>query len=749
MEALAAAPMVMSSPTASPLSSPQRHAPHFRALNVPAMDNMDECGSGCVTPKSLFRDEEPASPLIATTRRNSDEPMTPVSVGSSAGLGRSAIMSPFGAAGEGGEPIEWDEGFLTPPRSTAASADASMMSTSSSVGRSDPGSPQRGTGDGASPVAANVLCSTPPRLVIAEASPEQPDLPDMMRRGSIVLKKGVPTTPRTLYTVSRRAMHMSRLNAAGAGAGAGIGITVSSRGDTQGGQQQQQQQQQQRQQQLNMQRGRMMGRPGPLAALRANEGVGGVTRPTSAPADAARPLHQNPFTPGGGGTGSKRAGGMAHGTSASELGGGTGIVNKRRRAFDGASNISRYANEYVELERVGSGNFGTVYKVQHRLDGITYAIKRSNKAIATFADEQRLLREVYAHAVIQVQPHIVRYYSAWEEDNRMLIQSEFCDGGSLEGVIDDYQRKGRSIGENELCTIMRHAALGLKCLHKQGLAHLDVKPGNIFIKTEVPMESVSDGGTSTPAVSPAPGADDVFFFAGEAGISGSSGTASSSSTGARRCRVYKLGDLGMVTRIDDPEVEEGDCRYLCREIMNENYSQLIKADIFSLGCSVYEAACGHDLPKNGTAWHELRDGEPRTLERYSENMNKLLRSMLHPDPTQRPTTDEVLGHAWLQRSSAPYAAKSKSQLHRELEAERIKTKQLEKMLEARQCDSSTETSGGGARAVKVGEPGYESGLDEVVQPPPMVRAGARAAAFFGRKSGRAQGRLARSSSVNW
>ena len=37
-------------------------------------------------------------------------------------------------------------------------------------------------------------------------------------------------------------------------------------------------------------------------------------------------------------------------------------------------------------------------------------------------------REVYAHAVLESHPHIVRYYSAWTEDNHMFIQSEFCNG---------------------------------------------------------------------------------------------------------------------------------------------------------------------------------------------------------------------------------------------------------------------------------------------------------------------------------
>lgn len=35
-----------------------------------------------------------------------------------------------------------------------------------------------------------------------------------------------------------------------------------------------------------------------------------------------------------------------------------------------------------------------------------------------------------AHAAINVQPHIVRYFSAWEEDDHMLIQNEYCNGMS-------------------------------------------------------------------------------------------------------------------------------------------------------------------------------------------------------------------------------------------------------------------------------------------------------------------------------
>ena len=46
------------------------------------------------------------------------------------------------------------------------------------------------------------------------------------------------------------------------------------------------------------------------------------------------------------------------------------------------SNISRYNKEFVELELIGVGQFGSVHKCLNRLDGITYAIKKSLKPIA-------------------------------------------------------------------------------------------------------------------------------------------------------------------------------------------------------------------------------------------------------------------------------------------------------------------------------------------------------------------------------
>ncbi len=125
---------------------------------------------------------------------------------------------------------------------------------------------------------------------------------------------------------------------------------------------------------------------------------------------------------------------------------------------------------------------------------------------------------------------------------------------------------GEGLCESELKQIMREVCLGLQELHSRGIVHLDIKPENI-------MQS----------------------FQGK----------------------FKLGDLGMarlLTKIDEEhDIPEGDCRYLAKELLDEDPSMpipdLTKADIFALGMSTYELVEGTELDKNGDQWSALREGD--------------------------------------------------------------------------------------------------------------------------------------------
>lgn len=48
---------------------------------------------------------------------------------------------------------------------------------------------------------------------------------------------------------------------------------------------------------------------------------------------------------------------------------------------------SRYEKEFMEVEEIGVGEFGTVYKCIKRLDGCVYAIKRSTRPFAELSNE--------------------------------------------------------------------------------------------------------------------------------------------------------------------------------------------------------------------------------------------------------------------------------------------------------------------------------------------------------------------------
>ena len=114
--------------------------------------------------------------------------------------------------------------------------------------------------------------------------------------------------------------------------------------------------------------------------------------------------------------------------------------------------------------------------------------------------------------------------------------------------------------------------------------------------------------------------------------------------------------------------EEGDCRYMAPEFLGMDPvpgPQLIKADIFSTGLTVYEAARLVRLPKNseeGADYHELKAGRLAQLELYSRELQALLRTMVSPVPNLRPTADKLLANHLLN----PSAFKSKTQLRKEL-----------------------------------------------------------------------------------
>ena len=289
---------------------------------------------------------------------------------------------------------------------------------------------------------------------------------------------------------------------------------------------------------------------------------------------------------------------------------------KRIRVADFSVTNSRYEEEFLEISEIASGEFGCVKRARHRLDGVDYAVKISKKNLdASRHDEKMALNEVFAHAALIKHKHFVRYYNSWVENGHVYIQNEFCHGGSLSKKIQEMKQSGQHFAESELRKIVVQMLKGLQYIHNKQLVHLDIKPDNILITNDD-----NDGR--------APGDKTVDNNVD-----------------------YKIGDLGHVAHVYTDNInldpEEGDCRYMAPEFlqMDVNPKYLFKADIFSLGLTLYEAASLNPLPKNSyddASYHDFREGRLPYLSRYSQKFNDLLSRMVTPDLMLRPNTSQLL-----------------------------------------------------------------------------------------------------------
>jgi len=379
-------------------------------------------------------------------------------------------------------------------------------------------------------------------------------------------------------------------------------------------------------------------------------------------------------------------------------------------------NISRYEEEFLKIREIASGTFGTVSVARHRLDGMVYAIKITrNKIHGNTHEEKVAMNEVFAHSALIKHKHVVRYYNSWVENGRVYIQNEYCEGGSLAAKIQEFRMTGKRFTEAELKRILLHLAKGLDYIHSKLLVHLDVKPENIFISVDYPMRisehssnqtsPINDIENSNPAkvISPntenimnkkeATSTEEEIFSGNESTDSGHhSGTAKkcvktdSNSSSPIDDRVsYKIGDLGHVAPIHGDSIpEEGDCRYMAPELLEHDINRelLTKADIFSLGLTLFEAASLRELPKNSledVEYEKLKSGQLPYLDGYSKDFNNLLKSMVNPDAFTRPSATKLASLQSL-RGTNSSNNKSRSRLYQELKDTKAKLRLLEQQL---------------------------------------------------------------------
>ena len=152
---------------------------------------------------------------------------------------------------------------------------------------------------------------------------------------------------------------------------------------------------------------------------------------------------------------------------------------KLSKLYDETLPESYFKQCFIIEEKIGSGSFGDVYKAKCREDGKYYAVKVSRERFKGKLDREEKLNEVYKHEQLPSHDHLVKLYLAWEEKQRLYIQTELCSM-SLSALAEN----NHEISEETVWRYLVDLLKAIDHLHSKDLIHLDIKPENIFISQD-------------------------------------------------------------------------------------------------------------------------------------------------------------------------------------------------------------------------------------------------------------------------
>ncbi len=262
---------------------------------------------------------------------------------------------------------------------------------------------------------------------------------------------------------------------------------------------------------------------------------------------------------------------------------------------------------YRPIKVLGQGGMGTVYLAEDTRLGREVAIKtlRPELAINPQAKE-RFLREARSAAKLE-HDHIIPIYSVGEADGTPFLAMPFLKGEPLDDLIR------RTAGLLPVATVVRLArevASGLGAAHARGLIHRDIKPANIWLEAPTGRVKILDFGLAKAA------------DAGDDADTDTNLTASGAIVGTP---AYMA-----------PEQASG-------------HSVDARADLFSLGCVLYELLAGKRAfsgPNTMSILMSLANHTPPAPDKLSSEcpaaLSRLVMQLLEKDPAKRPASAEAV-----------------------------------------------------------------------------------------------------------
>jgi serine/threonine protein kinase len=230
---------------------------------------------------------------------------------------------------------------------------------------------------------------------------------------------------------------------------------------------------------------------------------------------------------------------------------------------------------YLIIDRLGKGGQSEVYKAKHTEHDWIVALKVLRSArLASSAAALQFLQEMTAMAELD-HPNIVQFLDVDKADDVYYCAMEFIEGNDLGKLV---QLEGR-LSPGAAAEYVRQAALGLQHAHEHNMVHRDIKPVNLYLTLKEDRPSTGSDLIDRNAV----GGQSPLIKILDWGI------ASIQQPGSG-CRLPATSTTPVET-LDGHKIV-GTADYMSPEQALNPANVDIRADIYSLGCSLYYLLSG-------------------------------------------------------------------------------------------------------------------------------------------------------------
>ncbi|XP_077402313.1 serine/threonine-protein kinase TAO1-like isoform X2 [Vanacampus margaritifer] len=256
---------------------------------------------------------------------------------------------------------------------------------------------------------------------------------------------------------------------------------------------------------------------------------------------------------------------------------------------------------FSDLREIGHGSFGAVYFAHDvrtnevvAIKKMSYSGKQSNEKWQDIIKEVKFLQRIRHPNSIEYKGCYLREHTAW-------LVMEYCLG-SASDLLEVHKKP---LQEVEIAAITHGALQGLAYLHSHNMIHRDVKAGNILL-TEPGQVKLADFGSASIASPANSFVGTPYWMAPE-----------------------------VILAMDEGQYDG-------------------KVDIWSLGITCIELAERKPPLFNMNAMsalYHIAQNESPTLQssEWTDYFRNFIDSCLQKIPQDRPHSDDMLGHAFLQR----------------------------------------------------------------------------------------------------